>query len=69
MLHTTVLSDHPPHTDHRHSGPHRVTDKLFSNTRYFIIKSNNFDNVDIAKDKVSTWTLHTVYALSEAALV
>ncbi|XP_064387067.1 YTH domain-containing protein 1-like [Halichondria panicea] len=41
--------------DHRHSGPHRITDKLFSNTRYFIIKSNNFDNVDIAKDK-NVWS-------------
>lgn len=38
--------------DHRHSGPHRIVDKLFSNTRYFIIKSNNFENVEIAKDKV-----------------
>ena len=39
--------------DH-HSGPHRVTDKLFSNTRYFVMKSNNFENIGLAKDKVST---------------
>jgi hypothetical protein len=39
--------------DH-HSGPHRITDKLFSNTRYFVMKSNNFENIGIAKDKVST---------------
>lgn len=38
-------------TDHN-SGPHRVVDKLFSNTRYFVIKSNNFENVEIAKSKV-----------------
>ena len=35
------------------SGPHRITDKLFSNTRYFVIKSNNYENVDIAKSRVS----------------
>lgn len=35
------------------SGPHRVVDKLFSNTRYFVIKSNNYENVQIAKDRVS----------------
>lgn len=35
------------------SGPHRIVDKLFSNTRYFVIKSNNFENVEIAKSKVS----------------
>lgn len=34
------------------SGPHRIVDKLFSNTRYFVIKSNNFENVEIAKSKV-----------------
>lgn len=39
--------------DHN-SGPHRIVDKLFSNTRFFVIKSNNFENVDIAKSKVST---------------
>ena len=36
------------------SGPHRIVDKLFSNTRYFVIKSNNYENVQIAKDRVST---------------
>ena len=36
------------------SGPHRVTDKLFNNTRYFVIKSNNYENVDIAKDRVGS---------------
>lgn len=30
----------------------RISDKLFNNTRYFIMKSNNYDNVQIAKDKV-----------------
>ena len=35
------------------SGPHRINDKLFSNTRYFVMKSNNFENVDIAKNRVS----------------
>lgn len=35
------------------SGPHRVVDKLFGNTRYFVIKSNNYENVQIAKDRVS----------------
>lgn len=34
-------------------GPHRVIEKLFSNTRYFVIKSNNHENVDIAKMRVS----------------
>lgn len=34
------------------SGPHRIVDKLFGNTRYFVIKSNNYENVQIAKDKV-----------------
>lgn len=34
------------------SGPHRVIDRLFNNTRYFVIKSNNYENVDIAKDRV-----------------
>ena len=33
-------------------GPHRVVDKLFGNTRYFVIKSNNYENVDIAKTRV-----------------
>ena len=37
-------------------GAHRITDKLFSNTRYFVIKSNNYDNVDIAKTRVSMVT-------------
>ena len=36
------------------SGPHRIVDKVFSNTRYFVIKSNNYENVQIAKDRVST---------------
>ena len=36
------------------SGPHRIADKLFSNTRYFVIKSNNFENVEIAKSKVGS---------------
>ena len=43
----------PTTSDHSSSGPHKITDKLFANTRYFVIKSNNFENVDIAKDKVS----------------
>ena len=30
----------------------KLSDKLFNNTRYFIMKSNNYDNVLIAKDKV-----------------
>ena len=38
------------------SGPHRVIDKLFNNTRYFVIKSNNYENVDIAKDRVGPCT-------------
>ena len=38
----------------RHSGPHRIQDKLFSNTRYFVIKSNNHENIAIAKERVST---------------
>lgn len=37
-----------------YSGPHRITEKLFSNTRYFVMKSNNFENVGVAKDRVST---------------
>ena len=41
-----TTSDHPP------SGPHKITDKLFGNTRYFVMKSNNFENIEIAKDKV-----------------
>lgn len=40
------LSDH-------HSGPHRIVDKLFANTRYFVMKSNNYENVQIGKDRVS----------------
>lgn len=32
-------------------------DKLFSNTRYFVIKSNNFENVEIAKSKVRGYRL------------
>jgi len=39
--------------DH-HSGPHRILDKLFSNTRYFVMKSNNHENIVIAKERVST---------------
>ena len=31
---------------------HKITDKLFSHTRYFVMKSNNYDNIDIAKSKV-----------------
>ena len=38
-------------SDH-HSGPHRIVDKLFSNTRYFVMKSNNHENIAIAKDRV-----------------
>lgn len=34
------------------SGPHKIIDKIFVNTRYFVMKSNNYDNVDIAKAKV-----------------
>ena len=34
------------------SGPHKIVDKIFVNTRYFVMKSNNYDNVDIAKSKV-----------------
>lgn len=30
----------------------KISDKLFNNTRYFIMKSNNYDNVLIAKNKV-----------------
>ena len=41
----------PP--EHASSGPHKITDKLFGNTRYFVMKSNNFENIEIAKDKVS----------------
>jgi hypothetical protein len=44
-----TTSDHPP------SGPHKITDKLFGNTRYFVMKSNNFENIEIAKDK-SVWS-------------
>ena len=40
-------------TDPLSPGPHRVVDKLFGNTRYFVIKSNNYENVDIAKTRVS----------------
>ncbi|XP_065906118.1 YTH domain-containing protein 1-like isoform X3 [Dysidea avara] len=36
------------------SGPHKIVDKIFVNTRYFVMKSNNYDNVDIAKAK-SVW--------------
>jgi len=35
------------------SGPQKIVDKIFVNTRYFVMKSNNYDNVDIAKAKVS----------------
>ena len=35
------------------SGPHKIVDKIFVNTRYFVMKSNNYDNVDIAKSRVS----------------
>ena len=42
-----VLSSEDPS-----SGPHKITDKLFGNTRYFVMKSNNFENIEIAKDKV-----------------
>lgn len=34
------------------SGSHKIVDKIFVNTRYFVMKSNNYDNVDIAKAKV-----------------
>ena len=34
----------------------KISDKLFNNTRYFIMKSNNYDNVLIAKDKVCAIT-------------
>ena len=34
---------------------HKITDRLFVNTRYFVIKSNNYDNVNIAKSKVDTF--------------
>ena len=30
-----------------------MVDRLFGNTRYFVIKSNNYENVDIAKTRVS----------------
>ena len=30
----------------------KITDKLFENTRYFVMKSNNFDNIQLAKEKV-----------------
>lgn len=42
----THCSERPP------TGPHKINDKLFMNTRYFVMKSNNFENIDIAKDKV-----------------
>ncbi|XP_011402974.1 PREDICTED: YTH domain-containing protein 1-like isoform X2 [Amphimedon queenslandica] len=35
--------------------PHKITDRLFVNTRYFVIKSNNYENVDIAKSK-NVWS-------------
>ncbi|CAI8055726.1 YTH domain-containing protein 1 [Geodia barretti] len=44
-----------PSPEHSATGPHKITDKLFANTRYFVIKSNNFENVEIAKDK-SVWS-------------
>jgi hypothetical protein len=34
---------------------HKITDKLFSHTRYFVMKSNNYDNIDIAKSK-NVWS-------------
>ena len=43
-----------PYSFTGNSGPHRIVDKVFSNTRYFVIKSNNYENVQIAKDRVST---------------
>lgn len=48
------------YTEHN-SGPHRIVDKLFSNTRYFVIKSNNFENVEIAKSKVSVLVWNYVH--------
>ena len=50
---TPLLSTYiGPSPEHSATGPHKITDKLFANTRYFVIKSNNFENVEIAKDKV-----------------
>ena len=43
------------------SGPHKIVDKIFVNTRYFVMKSNNYDNVDIAKAKVGTSRLQNAW--------
>lgn len=50
----TNLGPVPIAPDHPTSGPHKITDKLFANTRYFVMKSNNFENIEIAKDKVGS---------------
>ena len=50
----TNLGPVPIVPDHPTSGPHKITDKLFANTRYFVMKSNNFENIEIAKDKVGS---------------
>lgn len=60
------------HSIEHNSGPHRIVDKLFSNTRYFVIKSNNFENVEIAKSKVRGYRLfycvHFFFFLSECVV-
>ena len=47
---------------HVDSGPHKIIDKIFVNTRYFVMKSNNYDNVDIAKAKVGEF--HPFYSVN-----
>jgi len=43
------------------SGAHKIIDKIFVNTRYFVMKSNNYDNVDIAKTKVKILSKNLQY--------
>lgn len=44
----TVNAENKPHVD---EGVMSEMKYLFKNTRYFLIKSNNFENIDLAKQK------------------
>ena len=55
-------------TDPLSPGPHCVVDKLFGNTRYFVIKSNNYENVDITKTRRVSECVYVFRAFWKLAL-
>jgi hypothetical protein len=47
--------ENTPPKEEKEKVTHKISDKLFVNTRYFLIKSNNYDNVNIAKQR-NVWS-------------